>query len=389
MHIRNQILLLLIFNAFVLSKGFSLANKKELEKIRFPFEERLILEPDVGPKYFIVSRDLDFPLLESNKWSKTDNGDFNKNLKIIAKKIKTGNNPVGSLILQASKIVIDTTTIFQESLNFLCQDSDTIKAASYNLRYDPPEDEASGNGWYTRKIPLVDIITDYDFDIIGTQEGDFSQMNDLMALLPKYDYKGYKYGGKVNDSVYNHTASIVYKKTKFVMLDEGVFWYSETPDEESIGWDATDTRICTWAKMKIKSSGRKFYFFTSHFYWRYETAKRNSGHVLVSKIKEIAKEDLPVISTGDFNSTSGSPQIRDLKGFLKDSYEITEAPPSGPEKTAFRGGQFQGKPSARIDYIFVNEKIRVLSYTALDDTYENSRYPSDHLPIVAKILLLE
>ncbi len=259
-----------------------------------------------------------------------------------------------------------------------------VKVASYNIRYAAAADETTGNGWDIRKAPLAELIQNHSFDIVGTQEGNFNQMADLMTLLPEYDYVGYPYAGKTSK---NHTASIVYKKADFEVLDHGVFWYSETPDVESIGWDATDTRICTWAKMKHKSSGQQFYFFTSHFYWRYATAKRNSGALMVRKIREIAKDNLPIISTGDLNSNPKTPQIADVLTFLGDAYKLTENPRSGPDATGFPGGVFEGTPGSRIDYVLVNDRVHVQSYAVLTDSYNNGRYPSDHLPVVCDLLL--
>lgn len=263
-------------------------------------------------------------------------------------------------------------------------DTAKLKMASYNIRYDAKADYKSGNGWNDRKRAIAKLIQKYRFEIIGTQEGNFDQMDDLMKLLPGYTYIGYPYGGANGR---NHTASIVYKVSEFELLDQGQFWYSETPKVKSIGWDATDQRICTWAKMKHKPSGLKFYFFSSHFYWRYVTARQHSGQVLVNQIKWIATEDLPVISTGDLNSKPTTTQIADISAFLKDAYKISETPPKGPVGTNYHGGIFKGQPDGRIDYVFVNDKVKVLSYAVLNDTYGDHRHPSDHAPITCDIVL--
>src|SRR5690606_11307669 len=68
-----------------------------------------------------------------------------------------------------------------------------IKAVSYNIRYAADADVTTGNGWDIRKEPLAKLIRQHGFDIVGTQEGNFSQMGDLLALLPEYDYVGYPY----------------------------------------------------------------------------------------------------------------------------------------------------------------------------------------------------
>lgn len=265
----------------------------------------------------------------------------------------------------------------------LFTDSVSIRAASYNIRVDAKMDQETGNSWDKRKEPLAKVILNHDFDIVGTQEGSFEQMDGLMALLPGYDFVGYPYAGPEGKS---HTASIIFKKDLFEILDKGVFWYSETPDEKSLGWDADDTRICSWVRAEHKLSGQVFYFFTSHFYWRYRYARENSGKVFVRKMNEIVKGNVPVISTGDFNSEPSSTQVNDMLDVLQDAFVITESSPVGPEYTNLGGGNFQGEPKNRIDYIFVNEKIKVLTYSVLTDTYGDNRYPSDHFPVVCDVL---
>lgn len=267
----------------------------------------------------------------------------------------------------------------------LFTDSTIIRVASYNIRVDAKMDLETGNSWEKRKEPLAGVILNHDFDIVGTQEGSFRQMDELMLLLPGYDFVGYPYAGSEGKS---HTASIIFKKDRFEILEKGVFWYSETPDEESLGWDADDTRICTWVKAEHTLNGQVFYFFTSHFYWKYRFAKENSGKVFVRKMKEIVKEDLPVISTGDFNSEPSTPQVNDMLDVLQDAFVITESSPVGPEYTNLGGGNFQGDPKNRIDYIFVNEKIKILTYSVLTDTYGDNRYPSDHFPVVCDVLFM-
>lgn len=268
--------------------------------------------------------------------------------------------------------------------NAACDAGAKLRVSSYNIRYAASADEKSGNGWGIRKAQVAKLIKDNQFDIVGTQEGNFKQMTELLELLPEYDYVAYPYAGATSK---NHTASIVYKKDKLEAVDHGVFWFSETPEKQSIGWDATDTRICSWAKMKDKASGQEFYFFTAHFYWRYVTAKQNSGPLMVRMVKEIAKDGLPVICTGDYNSAVTTSQIQAIKAFLKDARDVTATPPFGPKDTNMGGGNFQGEPRGRIDYIFVNDRVKVLNYVTLSNTYDKGRHPSDHLAIVSDVIL--
>jgi len=69
---------------------------------------------------------------------------------------------------------------------------------------------------------------------------------------------------------------------------------------------------------------------------------------------------------------------------LRDSYDITRTPHSGPLKT-FSGFKFVERPEGQpIDYIFVSAGVEVLSHRTLNDS-ENQLYPSDHFPVAADV----
>ena len=257
----------------------------------------------------------------------------------------------------------------------------SFKVSSYNIRYNAAADIASGNGWEIRKGEVAKLIKKYNFDIVGTQEGDSTQMEELSLLLPGYYKVSHPYGGATGNI---HTNSILYKKGLFEVLDCGVFWLSQTPDIASIGWDATDRRICQWTKFKDKKSGKEFVFFNAHFYWRKEEAKKQSGPLIIEKVKLIAGE-LPVILTGDFNSNVETSQIKAIKTLLKDSYDISSNGRKGVEGTNIAGGVFKGPSKGRIDFIFISEGIGVNDYEVYSDVYNTDHYPSDHLPVSVNV----
>ena len=256
-----------------------------------------------------------------------------------------------------------------------------FKAATYNIRYDAAADQKTGNAWSSRKEALSELIKKHHFDLLGTQEGSVVQMQELLELLPGFDKVHVGYGGKDGNL---HTCAVLYKAALFELLDSGVFWLSETPDIPSIGWDATDRRICQWTKLKDKKSGQVFYFFNAHFYWRNEVARRESGPLMVLKVQEIAGT-YPVLIVGDFNSEPSSSQVHSMKTVFADSYDRSVNGRKGKVGTAFPGGVFRGEPGGRIDYIFVNKTIAVSDYEVYSDVYADERYPSDHLPVSCRI----
>ena len=255
-----------------------------------------------------------------------------------------------------------------------------MRAATFNVRYDAAADAEGNNSWAERKGSVADVILQHDFDIVGTQEADKKQMPELAELLPGYDYIYHSYG--IREGF--HNCATYYKRDKYELLDQGTFWYSPTPEVESIGWDANDHRLCHWGKFRDKATDREFFFFNSHLYWRLEEARSKSGGVLIEQVRKIAG-DAPVIAVGDYNSREESPQVQDILTLLKDSYRISQSAPAGPVETDLGGGNFLGPAKARIDFIFVSEGVEVKDYTVIDDKRENGHYPSDHLPIVCSL----
>ena len=257
------------------------------------------------------------------------------------------------------------------------QTNQPVTMATYNIRYNNPGD--GENAWPARKEQVKALIRYHEFDIFGTQEGLIGQLNDL-AEMDEYTFTGV---GRDDGKQAGEHSAIFYKKDRFKLLDNGDFWLSETPDKPSYGWEAKHRRICSWAKFKDHTSGKEFYFFSVHFDHQAVVAQKESGKLMVEKIKEIAGKNL-VICVGDFNSTPETEQIQHMQTMLKDAYAISEMPPYGPVGT-FNNFDFNAPMDKRIDYIFVSDHWKVQKYAVLTDSYEQ-KYPSDHQPVVAKVV---
>ena len=263
------------------------------------------------------------------------------------------------------------------SISAFGQQDAEIRVASYNLRMDTPRD--SMNAWPLRKENVKALIQYHDFDIMGTQEGFIHQLNDLLEM-PGYAFVG---AGRDDGKTAGEHSAIFYKTDRFEVVDSGNFWLSETPDKPGLGWDATCcNRIASWALFKDKKSKKEFYVFNAHFDHQGVVARKESGKLMVQKIKEIAKNK-PVICTGDFNSTPDTEQIKGMSAFLNDSYSVTKMPPYGPVGTT-NSFRFTAPMKNRIDYVFVSKDFVVSKYAVLTDA-KDQRYPSDHLPVLANV----
>jgi endonuclease/exonuclease/phosphatase family metal-dependent hydrolase len=255
---------------------------------------------------------------------------------------------------------------------------------SYNIRYQNSID--SINGWEFRKENVVGLIRYHQADVVGVQEAQPGQIKDLEQMLPEFAWYGVP---RVEGKSGEYTA-IFYKKDKYQLVSSGTFWYSETPHvKESKSWDAYFPRTASWCKLKDKKSGAQFFVFNTHLDHRGVVAREKSAEVLLQQIDAVAGR-APVIVTGDFNTTPSSVPYQKLTEGkrLFDSIHITAMPHYGPINTS-SGFTVQKQPiRARIDYVFVSDKVKVLQHATLSDQQEG-RYYSDHLPVLAVVDLVK
>lgn len=261
----------------------------------------------------------------------------------------------------------------------VAQQQRPIRVASYNIRYNNPQDGI--NAWPNRREMVKSLVRYHAFDLFGVQEALRDQLMDL-SEMQEFAFLG---KGRDDGREAGEHSAIFYRKDRFRPLESGDFWLSETPDKPGKGWDATCcNRICSWAKFKDLSTRKEVYFFSVHFDHQGVVARRESGKLMVQKIKEIAGNE-PVICVGDLNSTPDTEQVQRIQTLLNDSYRITAMPPYGPVGT-FNGFKLDAPMNDRIDYVFVSKTIDVLTYAVLTDSREQ-RYPSDHQPVVVTAVI--
>ncbi|MBK5195525.1 MAG: endonuclease/exonuclease/phosphatase family protein [Proteiniphilum sp.] len=273
-------------------------------------------------------------------------------------------------------LMLSASTLFAQSRKEI-----TLNLSSFNLRMDTNSD--GENAWPNRKEMVKGLIRFHDLDIIGTQEGFKHQLDDILKL-GNYAYVG---GGRDDGIDAGEHSSIIYNKKRFKVIDKGDFWFSETPEVPSKGWDATCcNRICSWAKFRERKSGKEFFVFNAHYDHQGKEARRNSSLMLLDRIKKIAGKN-PVIATGDFNALPDSEPIQIIydSGLLNDSYLVTKVPPYGTVGT-FNSFKPESPMTNRIDYIWVTPDVTVKKYGVLNDMHYG-RFPSDHFPVMIKVKL--
>lgn len=256
-----------------------------------------------------------------------------------------------------------------------------LRVASYNIRLKILSDALAGNGWEQRESLVKALISFHQFDLFGLQEVTAPQLQDLRSLQ-EFAHVGV---GRENGKEAGEFAPIFFRLARFNPIDSGTFWLSDTPEQVSMGWDASYHRICTWIRLEDRLTGKVFAVFNTHFDNQGEKARQQSARLILNRLKPLMKEGIPVLLIGDFNATPTSEPYCLLNGTLADARQRSESPPYGPFAT-FNGFHYQGPFTDCIDHVFCDPGIRVLRFATLTDSL-NQHFPSDHFPVLADIEL--
>jgi len=266
------------------------------------------------------------------------------------------------------------------SIKSIAQD---LKVMSYNIRLDVKSD--GENWWENRKGKVADLMNYYNADFIGCQEVLYHQLQFLQHELTTYNYIGV---GRDDGKTDGEFSCIFYLKDKFKLLSQGTFWLSPTPDTVSFGWGAACRRVCTYGLFQSKSTKKKFWIFNTHLDHISELARAESVKLIDKMAKKLnSKEDLPIIITGDFNAKIDELPAIWMSEQYNNARTVCESKPYGGIDT-WNAFHFDQKPAGCIDYIFTskNNKITVKKFATITDSYDK-KYPSDHFPILATMLL--
>ena len=183
----------------------------------------------------------------------------------------------------------------------------TLGVMTFNVRYPSPDD--GPNVWENRRDILVETIRLKNPDLFGTQELFHKQGQYIADKLPEYTWFGISRRGNNQDE----HMGVFYKPSKLRLLESGNFWLSESPDTPgSMSWDVSLPRMVTWGLFEISETGRRFYFYNTHFpHRREDAAARVECAKVIAKRMRTLPEDLPFLMTGGFQRAGRRGRIQD------------------------------------------------------------------------------
>jgi endonuclease/exonuclease/phosphatase family metal-dependent hydrolase len=259
---------------------------------------------------------------------------------------------------------------------------------TFNIRYGTAPD--GDNAWPQRRELALRVIGDFDPHVLGVQEALGSQLDAVEQTFTQYARVGV---GRDDGRAAGEYSAILYDRRRLAVLNQGTFWLSDTPEVPgSMSWGNRITRIATWARFADRATGASFYVFNTHWDHESQPSRERSALLLLDRIAARPPPNEPVVLTGDFNAGEDNPAFRTLLTIrnggadgirLADTFRAVH-----PNATqvgtyhAFRGD----RAGARIDAILASMHWQVVD-AEIVHTNENGRYPSDHFPVTATLLL--
>jgi endonuclease/exonuclease/phosphatase family metal-dependent hydrolase len=278
-------------------------------------------------------------------------------------------------------------TIVAISVHAADEKSLTVRVMSFNVRYGTAKD--GPDHWDKRKDLFLETIRKYDPDLLGMQEVLAMQADFLQENLSGYGFAG---TGRDDGKRGGEYSPIMFKKSRFDLLDSGQYWLSPTPEVvASKGWDAALPRIVTWVRLKEKPTGTAILVFNTHWDHVGNVARVESAKLmrrLMEQKRGDAKE--PVVVTGDFNSEETTPQYKRLTAGDGQGVQLIDAyrevhPQRQRDEASFH--EFKGtREGLRIDWILHSPQWKATG-AGIDHAARDGHYPSDHFPVTAELEL--
>ena len=252
----------------------------------------------------------------------------------------------------------------------LGKDSSPVKVMGFNVRCAEIDE-----GRISR---VVHTIKEEAPDVLGIQEGVTEMCKELKsALSDEYEMLG---NGRDDDKK-GENCNVFYKKASFTLMESDTLWITDTPFVYSAHKESACARIFTYQLLKRNSDGQLFLHINTHFDHMGASARVYQAQTLTDWIIDNFDDGIPVAITGDFNCSEGSPAY---KVFIGEGYEASTS--YGESKRTYNGYR-DGDGGGVIDFCFVNEWSKILSYKVCNEKIEG-QWISDHNAIVSEIVLV-
>jgi endonuclease/exonuclease/phosphatase family metal-dependent hydrolase len=231
-------------------------------------------------------------------------------------------------------------------------------------------------GWPVRKGALETALRVAAPEILCVQEALNEQVIELATLLAAHGQIGV---GRDDGRSAGEYCAIFFDRSRFEERDGGTFWLEEPSALPPRSTLFGPKRICTWARLLDRQSGRFLRVYNTHLYLT-ESARLDAARIILAHIGEGDPTDA-VLVAGDFNAPPKTPNrlLFEKAGLMSSDELIGDSPGASTY-------QFYGIRLKSLDDILVNRGLRVDSRRVLDVKPGNT-FPSDHFGVMCDLML--
>ena len=265
---------------------------------------------------------------------------------------------------------------------------DALRLATYNVHYilmNENEGRWSVGDWERRKGPLDAAFKAIDADIIAFQEMEsFAGDDDDSINLTRHwllennpDYAAAAIG---DWRTFPSTQPIFYRHDRFEVIDQGWFFYSETPDViYSRTFDGSYPAFTSWVQFNDRLDGVIFRVVNVHFDYASSENRRRSNELVAKRVGPWVAAGETVFLTGDLNARLGSALHETLEALGLDFVPV-------------RGATYHFNLGLNlfgaIDHIGHTSDAELVDAPIVVRDKFGDVWPTDHYPLVADFRLV-
>ena len=266
-------------------------------------------------------------------------------------------------------------------------DSIDLKFMSFNILFSNsnPTQDVDATGWTQRKEHVMSFVNTSGAHVIGLQEiaewkSDAQNQHLYFDENLASKYEMIYFGGKVN-------LAIVYDKTAFNLLSTEQYWFSDTPEVQSTGWDGINYRGVGILTLEHRVTGEVIKAINTHGPLS-DTGNVKAFEYIAERFLS-EENDTFTFLCGDFNATPGKLGYVPIAEKLQDCRFAAEESPSRGQNSYNGNGSIADNETGKniIDYCFVSklDNVKVLTYQVRTDRWGENNYLSDHYAVEATV----
>ena len=262
-----------------------------------------------------------------------------------------------------------------------------LRLATQNIHYISLRDATgawSRGDWEDRKTSVDLAFKALDADIVAFQEmesfgqGDTADINLARDWLLERN-PGFAAGANGDPATFPNTQPIFYRTDRLEMLDQGWFFFSDTPDViYSRTFDGSWPAFASWAQFRDRDSDETLTVYNVHFEYRSGSNRLKSAALTAQRMAPRLAAGEAVVLAGDLNALAGRPTLR-----IFEDAGLTFVDVPGSTYHLNRGIDLFGA----IDHVATAGPVLVTGAPQVQRRQFDGRYPSDHYAVTVDLVL--